>query len=90
MHYYYLDRRRMISIPEDIFSTLVNDLVGKLLSESPRVLSQACYGLRTTSPPRFPTPITGCSSKRLWKNVAQIIVHGGSCRHSAAVAVQCS
>ena len=33
------------SIPEDTFPTLVNGLAGKLLSESPRVSSQACFGI---------------------------------------------
>lgn len=33
------------SIPEDTFPTLVNGLAGKLLSETPRVSSQACYGI---------------------------------------------
>ena len=33
------------SIPEDIFPTLVNGLAGKLLTESPRVSSQACFGI---------------------------------------------
>jgi len=33
------------SIPEDTFPTLVNGLAGKLLSETPRVSSQACFGI---------------------------------------------
>ena len=33
------------SIPEDTFPTLVNGLAGKLLTESPRVSSQACFGI---------------------------------------------
>ena len=33
------------SIPEDIFPTLVNGLAGKLLNETPRVSSQACFGI---------------------------------------------
>lgn len=34
------------SIPEDIFPTLVNGLAAKLLTETPRVSSQACFGIR--------------------------------------------
>lgn len=33
------------SIPEDIFPTLVNGLAAKLLTETPRVSSQACFGI---------------------------------------------
>lgn len=33
------------SIPEETFPTLVNGLAGKLLTENPRVSSQACYGI---------------------------------------------
>lgn len=33
------------SIPEETFPTLVNGLAGKLLSETPRVSSQACFGI---------------------------------------------
>jgi importin subunit beta-1 len=33
------------SIPDDVFPTLVNGLAGKLLTETPRVSSQACFGI---------------------------------------------
>lgn len=33
------------SIPEDMFPTLVNGLAGKLLTDTPRVSSQACFGI---------------------------------------------
>ena len=33
------------SIPEDTFPTLVNGLASKLLTETPRVSSQACFGI---------------------------------------------
>lgn len=33
------------SIPEETFPTLVNGLASKLLTESPRVASQACFGI---------------------------------------------
>ena len=33
------------AIPADTFPTLVNGLAGKLLTESPRVSSQACFGI---------------------------------------------
>ncbi|KAL7549586.1 hypothetical protein ACHAWF_012850 [Thalassiosira exigua] len=33
------------SIPEETFPTLVNGLAGKLMTETPRVSSQACYGI---------------------------------------------
>ncbi|KAL7431561.1 hypothetical protein ACHAXM_002947 [Skeletonema potamos] len=33
------------SIPEETFPTLVNGLAGKLLNETPRVSSQACFGI---------------------------------------------
>ena len=33
------------SIPDEVFPTLVNGLAGKLLTETPRVASQACFGI---------------------------------------------